>query len=197
MVQALSHGLPGSLDELCEIYGLGADHAKIKDGRRLIQLFCKPRPKNSKIRRATRETHPEEWARFIEYAKQDIVAMREIHKKLPKWNYPREPELSHWHLDQIINDRGVMIDRHMCEAMIEAVKRAGKTLDEATADMTDGRLTRTTQRDATIAYIFEEHGIHTDDLTKAQVSKLIDDPDIPEPVKELLRLRQQSSQTST
>ena len=50
MVQAFSHGLPGSLDKLCEIYKIGADKAKIKDGKRLIQLFCKPRPKNSKIR---------------------------------------------------------------------------------------------------------------------------------------------------
>lgn len=197
MAQALSHGLPGSLDELCEIYGLGADHAKIKDGRRLIQLFCKPRPKNSKIRRATRETHPEEWARFIEYAKQDIVAMREIHKKLPKWNYPREPELSHWHLDQVINDRGVMIDREMCHAVIRAIGEAKKDLADEAVEMTSGQLKSTNQRDVLMHYVFEEHGIHIDDLTKSQVTKMIDDPDMPEPVKDLLRNRQQMSSTST
>lgn len=197
MVQALSHGLPGSLDELCTIYGLGADYAKIKDGRRLIQLFCKPRPKTPKITRATRETHPEEWARFIEYAKQDIVAMREIHKKLPRWNYPRGPELSHWHLDQVINDRGVMIDREMCHAAIRAIAEAKKHLADSAVDMTDGRLASTNQRDVLMQYVFEEHGIHIEDLTKPQVTKMIDDPDIPEPVKDLLRNRQQMSSTST
>jgi len=61
MVQALSHGLPGGLDDLCTIFKIPNEQAKIKDGKRLIQLFCKPRPKNVKIGRATRETHPEEW----------------------------------------------------------------------------------------------------------------------------------------
>lgn len=197
MVQALSHGLPGSLDKLCEIYKIGADKAKIKDGKRLIQLFCKPRPKNSKIRRATGETHPEEWSRFIEYAKSDIEAMRAIQKKLPSWNYPREPELSLWHLDQVINDRGVMIDRSMAESVIRAVDRAKASLANETKEMTDGALASTTQVQATIDYVLQEHGIVLDGMTKAQVSKALDDDDIPEPVKELLRVRQQASSSST
>jgi len=197
MVQALSHGLPGSLDELCEIYRISDDKAKIKDGRRLIQLFCKPRKTKNGLVRNTRETHPEEWARFIEYAKNDIEAMREIHKKLPRWNYPRQPELALWHLDQVINDRGVMIDREMGEAAIRAIKRAQASLSEQTADMTGGGLESTTQVAAMIQFIFEEYGVHFNDLTKAQVSKAIDDPDIPEPVKDLLRVRQQASSSST
>ncbi|EKQ3823737.1 DNA polymerase, partial [Escherichia coli] len=43
MVQALAHGLPGSLGELCEILGVPQDKAKDKEGKALIQLFCKPR----------------------------------------------------------------------------------------------------------------------------------------------------------
>lgn len=196
MVSALSHGLPGALDDLCEIFRISADKAKIKDGKRLIQLFCKPRPKNSKIKRATRETHPEEWARFIEYAKADIEAMRAIHKKLPTWNYPREPELSLWHLDQVINDRGILIDREHAEATLRAVERAKQRLSEQTVDMTDGRLQSTTQVQATIDYIMEEYGIHTDSLTKADVKKLLE-LDIPEALRELLEVRQQAGAAST
>ena len=88
MIQAMSHSLPGSLAQLCEIMRVDTDKAKDADGKRLIQLFCKPRPQTSKIRRATRETHPAEWARFVEYARLDIEAMREINRKLPTWNYP-------------------------------------------------------------------------------------------------------------
>ena len=86
MVKALAHGLPGGLDLLCDILHIDADKAKIKDGKRLIQLFCSPRPKNSKIRRATRETHPEEWKRFCDYAISDVEAMRAVDRKLPAWN---------------------------------------------------------------------------------------------------------------
>jgi DNA polymerase len=43
MVQALSHGLPGALGQLCEVLKLPTDVAKDKEGRRFIQLFCKPR----------------------------------------------------------------------------------------------------------------------------------------------------------
>ncbi|MCE6342402.1 DNA polymerase I, partial [Acinetobacter baumannii] len=71
MVQALSHSLPGSLDSLCEIFKIDQDKAKDKAGKQLIQLFCKPRPANQKLRRATGETHPLEWARFLDYAKND------------------------------------------------------------------------------------------------------------------------------
>lgn len=196
MVSALSHGLPGGLDDLCEIFKIDNDKAKIKDGKRLIQLFCKPRPKNSKIQRATRETHPDEWARFIEYAVNDIEAMRAIHKKLPVWNYPREPELSLWHLDQVINDRGILIDREHAEATLRAVERAKQRLSEQTVDMTEGRLQSTTQVQATIDYIMEEYGIHTDSLAKADVKKLLE-LDIPEGLRSLLETRQQAGSSST
>lgn len=196
MVSALSHGLPGALDDLCEIFKIDNDKAKIKDGKRLIQLFCKPRPNNSKIQRATRETHTEEWARFVEYACNDIEAMRAIHKKLPTWNYPREPELSLWHLDQIINDRGILIDREHAEATLRAVERAQQRLKEQTVDMTEGRLQSTTQVQATIDYIMEEYGIHTDNLTKAGVKKLLE-LDIPEGLRSLLETRQQAGSSST
>lgn len=88
MVKAMAHSLPGSLGQLSEIFKLKQDKAKDKRGKDLVQLFCKPRPETSKIRRATRETHPTEWAQFVEYARLDIEAMREIDKKLPTWNYP-------------------------------------------------------------------------------------------------------------
>ena len=58
MVKAMAHGLPGGLDALCDILRIGSEHAKIKDGRRLIQLFCQPRPANSKIRRGNKCNTP-------------------------------------------------------------------------------------------------------------------------------------------
>src|SRR5882672_93779 len=55
MVQALAHSLPGGLDKLCGILNVPKEIAKQKTGKQLINLFCKPRPNNVKIKRATRE----------------------------------------------------------------------------------------------------------------------------------------------
>jgi len=197
MVQAYCHALPGGLDKQCEIFKLG-EQGKHKDGRRLILLFCKPRPANSKIRRATRETHPEDWQKFIDYAKSDIVAMRALHYKMPRWNYPDNQEvLEQWHLDQIINDRGFAIDIEMAQAVLAAVDKEQARLSKEVNDKTNGEVLSSRQAAALTAYIFENYGVHLEDLRKASVTKILDDPDLPEPVRGLLELRQQSSKSST
>ncbi|SPP31534.1 hypothetical protein ARAF_0666 [Arsenophonus endosymbiont of Aleurodicus floccissimus] len=86
LVQALAHGLPGAFGSLCDIFNVDSDKAKDKEGKALIQLFYKPRPKNSKIQRATALTHFEDWQRFKTYAGSDILAMCEIYQHLPRWN---------------------------------------------------------------------------------------------------------------
>lgn len=199
MVQALCHALPGSLDKLCEILGIGEDNAKLKDGRALIQLFCKPRPKNMKLRRATRETHPEQWARFIEYGKGDIRAMRAAHYAMPKFNYPngQSNELGNWHLDQKINDRGFRVDIDLVNAAIAAVKIEKESLKQQAFDLTDGAVTSATKRDQVLEHILLEYGIPLPDLTKATLERRLNDPDIPRGVKELLAIRLQATTTST
>ncbi len=196
MVQALSHSLPGSLDALCEIFKIDQDKAKDKAGKQLIQLFCKPRPANQKLRRATGETHPLEWARFLDYAKNDILAMRELHKKIPKWNY-RGAELALWHLDQKINDRGVCIDLELVKAAIEAVDKAQKGLAKRTVALTDGEVQAATQRDAMLKHILEAHGVSLPDMQKSTLERRINDDSLPLAVRELLAIRLQASTTST
>lgn len=202
-IQARAHALPGSLGPLCEALCLGEDKAKIKDGKSLIQLFCKPRPKNSKLRRATRETHPEEWARFIEYAKQDIVAMRAASKKMPTWNYSaKSPEMALWYLDQKINDRGIYVDLDLANAAIRAVSKEKERLrgemqeltgyDEDTGEGVESA----TKRDTFLAYILETFGIVLPDLKKATLAKCLEDDDIPAPVKELIENRLEASSTA-
>ena len=184
---------------MCEILGIGEDNAKLKDGRSLIQLFCKPRPKNMKLRRATRETHPEQWARFIEYGKADIRAMRAAHYAMPKFNYPngQSDELGNWHLDQKINDRGFLVDLDLVNSAIDAVKLEKESLKQQGFDSTNGAVTSLTKRDQVLEHILLEYGIPLPDLTKATLERRINDPDIPRGVKELLALRLQATTTST
>lgn len=195
MVQALAHGLPGSLSDLCDILGVDSDKAKDKAGRQLILLFCKPRPKNSKIRRATRQTHPEEWKRFVSYAGSDIEAMREIYRKLPRWNFTPE-ERALWCLDQRINCRGFQVDTELAYAAITAVEQEQKHLAERTQVMTDNEVQAATQRDAMLRHIATSFGIELPDMQAATLERRIADPDTPPALRELLAVRLQSCTTS-
>lgn len=196
MVQAYTHGLPGSLGQLCEILKVPTDKAKDKEGKTLIQLFCKPRPKNAKIARATSATHPAEWAKFVEYARLDIDAMREVSKRLPTWNY-KDAELALWHLDQRINDRGVCIDMALVHSAIKAVGAAQLELAEQTAELTEGALSSTTKRSAMLDYIADAHGVIVDDLQMATVERMVADEETPPELRQLLEIRLQASSTST
>jgi DNA polymerase len=196
MVQALEHGLPGALGTLCEIFGIQSDKAKDKDGRRLINLFCKYLPANQKLRRATRETHPADWQKFIDYAKTDIKAMRELYKKIPNWNYKGE-ERDLWILDQKINDRGILVDVEFAKKAIELVNSTQAELSKQTFAATDGEVKSTNQRDELLAYILKEYGVELPDMTKSTVERRLNDPELPDGVKELLLLRTQASTSST
>lgn len=195
MVQAYAHSLPGALDALCAVLGVDADKAKDKEGKALVRLFCMP---DAKGQRNTRETHPEQWAKFITYAGQDIVAMRECHRKMPKWNYPgNADELALWHLDQHINDRGVAIDTELAEASVRAVAQAQAKLARQTVEMTDGQVQTATQRDAMLAHILQTYGVDLPNLQASTLERRIADPDLPEALRELLAVRLQASTTST
>jgi DNA polymerase len=235
MVQAMSHSLPGGLDQLCEVLGMPPDKAKLKTGKALIRLFCMPQKfkhtlkrwerieevipgvqrtvkepraefmarveeaRQAWIGRATRETHPQQWAEFVEYAKQDIEAMREAHKRMPRWNFPNNArELALWHLDQRINDRGILVDLELAEAAVRAVDRAQEQLAQRTVELTEGEVRAATQRDAMLEHIANQYGYMLDDMRGSTLEKLLDtDENMPEAMKELLRVRLQATTTST
>lgn len=196
MARALSHSLPGSLDKLCGVLNVPLDQAKHKTGRALMRLFTQPRPKNSKIERATRYTHPAEWEQFCDYAKSDISSMRVVSRKLPAWNYSGS-ELALWHRDQRINDRGMPVDLDFARAAIRAVDRTQKRLAAETKEHTDGEVERTSQRDKLLAHILQEYGVDLPDMQKSTIERRAQDLDLPIELRELLAIRLESSTTST
>jgi DNA polymerase len=194
MVIAMQHSLPGSLAMLCDVLGVPQDKAKDKAGKKLIQLLTKPRPKNVKLRRATRETHPDEWNAFIEYARLDVDAMRELYRRLPHWNRSsRERDL--WIADQRINDRGVAVDRELATAALRAFQRTSRSLAARTAAITGGVVASLTQRQKLMDYLAVHHNFAPEDMTKGTVAGLLKG-DLDPVVRELLEIRQQASATS-
>ena len=191
MAQALSHSLPASLADLCAVLKVPVDKAKAKDGRQLLLLFCKPRPKGSGIARATWQTHPEEWARFVDYGRLDVEAMREVARLMPSWNWQAK-DIDLWHLDQTINDRGILMDLDLAKGAVRAVAGAQAALAKRTSDITLGAVQSATQRDALLQHIGSVWGVPLPDLQKSTLKRRAEDPDLPPEVRELFDIRLQA-----
>lgn len=190
---ARMHGLPGGLDKLCQILQVDANKAKLAYGYELIKLFCMPKDKTGKFN--NRATHPAEWAKFKEYAQQDIAAMREVWKRLPRWN-ATDRMWAAWHLDQVMNKRGVRFDLLLAENAVKLTKRAKAELAKRTQEITTEAVDSTTQGKRLLAYL-AGHGVDLPDLKADTVERRLADEDLPEALKELLRIRQQASKSST
>lgn len=196
MVQAYLHALPGALDALGKAMGLGGDYSKLKEGKSLINRFCKPAPKNHKAERYDHISHPEEWAQFRAYAAQDIVAMRECAKRMPDVNLKGEG-LATYHLDQKINDRGFQVDTDLVEAGARAAVTEKATLTERFEAITSAEV-RPTQRRKFCEYLNENYDLGLDNTRAATFLEMIaDKPDLNPQAKELMQIAMLSNKTST
>ena len=194
MVQAMQHALPGALEQLGKVLGLPQDQQKSKDGKALINRFCKPAPNNHKADRYTRETHPAEWERFREYGKQDIVTLREVHRRLPDWNWQSD-DIAMWHLDQRINDRGFAVDIELAEAGARAAIEEKEYLNTRFAVLTGGL--QPTQRAKVQEFINTTYGLSLDSTAKPSITPLLDDVAMPESLHEMVRIMLSANKTST
>jgi DNA polymerase len=131
MIQAAVSNLPTGLESASRALG-GA--GKQADGKKLIKLFC--------VEAAAPSDHPEEWLRFLTYARQDIEAMRDVYRRTRP--LPHEEWQQYWAFEHI-NRRGVMLDmpfvrRAAALAAADAVAIGGRL-----AELTGGHATRVTQ----------------------------------------------------
>ena len=195
MVHALTLGLPGSLDMASKALRLADDKAKMSVGKQLITYFCKP-CKPTKINggreRNLPEHAPEKWALFKEYCVRDVVAEREIRRRLS--NFPvRVEEQLLWELDQCINDRGVSIDAQLVsEAIAFDADFKGRVTAHAKA-LTG--LPNPASGEQLKRWIEREEGFFPVSITKDNLPELMTQVQKPE-VKEMLKLKQLMSKTS-
>lgn len=196
MVQALSHALPGGLDELGRVLGLSADKGKLKDGKTLIRRFCQPAPSNHKASRYDHRSHPELWARFREYARQDIVAMRECARRMPTWNFAGR-DVALWRLDQRINDRGFQVDRALCEAGARAAEAEKARLGVRFRELTRGQVDRPSQRAQLADFIKFRYGLTLPDTKAETLRSLMKGSALHPELRELFTICIASNKTST
>lgn len=195
MIHALTLGLPGSLDRVSKALRLADDKAKMSVGKSLITYFCKPcKPTkaNSGRTRNLPEHAPDKWETFKEYCVRDVVAEREIRKRLTKFPI-LDAEKQLWELDQRINDRGVGIDAQLVsEAIAFDADFKGRVLAEA-VELTG--LPNPASGEQLKRWIHEEEGFFPGSLAKDVLPEVMAQAQKPE-VKEMLRLKQLMSKTS-
>lgn len=136
MAMAYSLALPGGLDQLTrDALKLKDEHQKVAEGKRYIQMFCKPRPKNHVTAKNPHEfndwtTHPEEWAQFCHYCLQDVIAERKVFLLLRKF-FPNLGEtFDLWAYDQEINENGYPLDLDLIHGAIVLAKEAKRRFME-------------------------------------------------------------------
>lgn len=193
MVCAFRHSLPGSLAGLCEVLQIEEDLAKDKSGKALINRFSKPTPKNYKIRRYDRTTHPEEWKAFIKYGISDITSMREVYHSLPQWGNT-EFENTVLAVDQRINDRGFYVDTALANAAIDAVKQHKIEL-QAEANAKWGAGLTGAAFLPTLRDLAPGHEIPN--AQKSTLNDLLADDDLPDDARTIIEMRLGASSTAS
>jgi DNA polymerase len=135
MIQARYLSIPGSLDEAGKILGLKEDQAKLKDGKRLLNMFSVPQTLGGEqtlfgVSSATFRdwrTDPKDWELLLKYCIRDVEAERTILKKMAKFPLPAQ-EQENWVLDQKINEAGLPVDMALVTGAGVIVERAQREL---------------------------------------------------------------------
>lgn len=184
-------GLPLSLKGIGSVLKL--DEQKMEEGADLIKYFCKPcRPtKRNGGRTRNLPCHdPEKWAVFKAYNKRDVETELAVKAKLAKYPVP-DFVWDEYHLDQEINDRGILLDMHFVE---QAIDIDGKTKQKLQSLMQKKTGLENPNSVTQMKGWLAGQGIKTESLDKKAVRELL--PDADAHIAEVLSCRQQLSKSS-
>jgi DNA polymerase len=191
MVWAAYMGLPLSLAEAGAALGLGKQ--KLTDGKELIRYFCvpcRPTAANGQRTRNLPVHDAERWQRFKEYNRRDVEAEMSIHRMLSRFPVP-DSVWEEYHQDQEINDRGVAMDMALVESAIAMDERSRTELSWKMKALTGVDNPNSVQQ---MKSWIASSGLQVDSLGKDAVAKMM--KDAPEPLREVLTLRQQMAKSS-
>lgn len=174
MVWAASLSLPLKLATAAQ--ALKTAQQKDAVGERLIRYFsipCKPTKANGGRTRNLPEHAPDDWKLFKSYCIQDVETERDIRRRLEK--FPLMPqEWDYYHMDQRINDRGILIDRELVQQAIICNMSLSEEMTKRAYALTGLENPNSVSQ---LKGWLEERGIEVDSLGKKNVASLITDLD--------------------
>ena len=191
LVWAAYNGLPLGLDKVGAV--LGFEEQKLKEGKELIKYFCCPcRPTKKNGGRTWNLPHhaPEKWALFKKYNERDVQVEMQIQERLKNYQVP-DFVWDEYHLDQEINDRGIMIDQEMVS---QALRIDELSKSDLTARMRQKTGLENPGSVVQMKNYLAENGMEVDTLGKKDVAAMI--KAAPENLAEVLALRLQLAKSS-
>lgn len=192
MVHAATLGLPLSLENVGIV--LGIEKQKLTIGKSLIKYFCIPcTPTKANGYRTRNLPHHDrdKWNEFIKYNKRDVETEMEIHKRLAKFPV-LEQEWDNYHLDQRINDYGIMIDIDFVNHAIRCDEENQENNIEKVKLITGVNNPNSPKQ--LKEWLIEQGMTEIDSLSKADVTRRL--KDATGNVEEILKLRQDIAKSS-
>jgi len=191
MIWSAYMGLPLSLEDVGA--ALGLEQQKMKEGKDLIRYFCvpcKPTKTNGERTRNLPEHAPDKWTLFKSYNVCDVEVEMSIQQKLSKFPVP-DFIWEEYHLDQEINDRGILVDLEFVNNAIAFDERSKKDIAAQMKALT--ALDNPNSVPQMKSWLSEQ-GIETESLDKKAVAEMI--KGAPEELSQVLSLRQQLAKSS-
>lgn len=189
MIHCRYLGLPSSLAEAGQ--ALGIPEQKMDVGKPLIKFFCTPYDwENDRPLFHNPVLYPDKWEMFKTYNKRDVEAETAIEKRLSPFPVP-ESVWEEFYLDQQINDRGILIDKDFVESALKLDSETRRCLLGQARELTGIENPNSAFQ---LLEWLERQGYDAASLNKESVKNLL--RTAKEPVRTVLRLRQQLSRSS-
>lgn len=195
MIWSAYMGLPLSLEGVGAVLKL--QDQKLKEGKDLIRYFCKPcKPTkaNGGRTRNLPQHDSEKWILFKEYNRRDVEVEIAIKQKLARFPVP-DFVWDEYHLDQEINDRGIMIDPEFISNAIAFDERSRASLMSKMRDITGIDNPNSVQQ---MKEWLSDRGVEMESLGKKEVAKFVKDSigNMDGNITEALKLRLQLAKSS-
>jgi len=198
--EAAALALPRGLANCGAALGLPQDSVKNKEGKKLIQIFSvlkrsMKKENKGELIRTYPQDDPENFEKFKQYCIQDVIAEREISKKLRRLS-PDSRKL--WELDRKINLRGVHFDMKSVRHALVTANKARVNAMERVAEMTCGLLENIGSRPQFMTYMQRAYGLELENSQKEYLKRTVAAMEVegdPE-VVELIKLRLYLSKSS-
>ena len=108
-------------------------------------MFC--------VEGAAPSEHPEEWQRFLAYARRDVEEMRDVYRRTRP--LPREEWAQYWAFEHI-NRRGVAVDVPFVRRAAALAAEDAVAIGRRLVELTDGAVTRVTQAKRIAAWLHDQ-----------------------------------------
>ena len=191
MIWAAYMGLPLSLQGVGSVIGL--EKQKLTEGKELIRFFCQPcaatKANGGRTRNRPKDV-PEKWAAFKTYNARDVEVEMAIQDKLRSFPVP-DFVWDEYHIDQQINDRGVMLDMPLVHQAIDMDARSREELTAAMQRLTALENPNSVQQ---MKQWLSENGVETETLGKKAVAEML--KAAPAEIRDVLALRLQLAKSS-